>query len=231
MSIFKNGVDEGYLEGNSMWWFATGEHQYRIAKLDEDYPEEYFKNDHLNADHVQAYCDAVEATFMEMAGRKIKTIVEFGPAGGWFMLEFWKRGIIVIAFEGSSFGIQKCLDRGISGGILYQQDIRKPLPHSLHGKAYMVLATEILEHVELPFHGTAVHNLVKASDIVWFSSEEPNTNKSHLHHPGEMPLSYWQKLFDFYGYGCQMIDDDTYNATAQRARCVFYNRETYPLNK
>lgn len=223
IDVFKNGVDVGYRD-NQNWW-NDGPESFRIAKLDEDYPAEYFATDHVSGKTVSNYCNNVIRGFEMMAGRRLKSIIEFGSGGGWFTAEFLKRGYSIVGYEGSGGGVDRCLQKMMP--VVRWDDFRILLPAPSFTKYDIALCTEVAEHIEPPFSSMLVQNLTSHSDMIWWSSEEPNTNKPHLHHPNEQPYQYWINLFEFYGYGAALLSDEIYNSCEGRGRYIFYNKKVY----
>lgn len=225
--IYENGVDKGYRDDPNWWSNPSHPDAFRIAKLDEDYPAEYFKEDHVSQEVVEAYCNCVKNYYENLTGNNLNSIVEFGAGGGWFSEYFTKsHGIeYVLPIEATWSGYQKCLQRGLTSTI--RRDLRCSFNTNFIGFFNVALATEVGEHLEICFHSQFVNSLIKVSDFIWWSSAEPGA-KPHLHHPSEMPLKYWINLFDFYGYGCYMLPDEVFNACQGRGRCIFFNKQTYP---
>ena len=224
--MFKNGVDQGYKEHQD-WWSREGDpDRYRYADLDIDYPMEYFPL--ADPGNAKEFADTVMSYYSLIMGDQLRTLVEFGSAGGWYLKAFMRRNVHVRGYEGSAFGVATCLSNGIPGSCVDVKDFRYPMPH-YEKKYQLAICTEVAEHVEPSFHGVLVHNLIQHSSLIWFSSEAPNTNRAHLHHPGEQPLEYWQALFNFFDFGCYMLPDDVFRATNERGRCLFFNRKHIKL--
>jgi len=223
--MYIDGNDMGY-KNNSDWWYRQSDPDaFRIATLDEDYPPEYFKEDHVSNEVVKNYCNSIIREFELFTGRKLKSIVEFGSGGGWFTEEFRNRAYHIIGLEGTKEGLKKCDERGI--GRLRLVDFREPLI-SWIGKYDIALCTEVAEHIEPPFSSTLINSLISYSDIIWWSSAEPNVGRPHLHHPNEQPYQYWINLFKFYGYEAIRLSDEIYNACEYRGRYMFYNEYKFP---
>lgn len=224
--MFKAGVDQGYKDHQD-WWEREGDpDRYRYADLDIDYPIEYFPlADPKNA---KVFVNTVLEYYRIIMGDNLPSVIEFGSAGGWYLQEFLKRGLRAHGYEGSAFGAAECMMKGIPGGRVDVKDFRYHM--DVHGPRYhLAICTEVAEHIEPPFHATLVQNLILHSSLIWFSSEEPNTNRPHLHHPGEKPLDYWKALFNYFGYGCHMLPDNVYRDTQERGRCLFFNRKAIRL--
>jgi predicted TPR repeat methyltransferase len=222
--IFKDGIDTGYRENQNWWQDSNSPERFRIAKLHEDYPEVYFKEDHVSHSVVQQYCNHVAIQYEIIAKKRLNTIIEFGCGGGWFSKEFDKRGYSIFGLEGTYDGIEKCKLRQfyrVSKIDLrcYIQPPRK--------KYDIALCTEVAGHIEPPFSSMLVLNLVNHSDIIWWSSEEPFANRAHLHHPNEQPYEYWINLFEFYGYGAIRLSDEIFNDCERRGRYLFYKKLKY----
>jgi hypothetical protein len=145
-----------------------------------------------------------------------------GSGGGWFLKEFLNIGYNIYGLEGSDAGIESCLKKGIPENKIIKQDFRRIF--NLGRRFDIALCTEVAEHVEPSLAGVLVHNLVSHSDLIWFSSEEPNTNQAHYHHCNEQPDKFWINLFDFFGYGVTRIPDLIFKATAGRGKFLFYKK-------
>jgi SAM-dependent methyltransferase len=195
----EQGTDQGYLRTRQNWWFdPTFPHAFELFDLDAFYEESYYATDHVSHDTVCAYVDAVLQYGARLLGRPVQSVLECGCAGGWFTEEFVKRGVDVFAVEGSRAGVKRTLSRGVPTERLRRHDLRRPL--QLDRRFDVAICTEVAEHVECPFSGQLVQNLVSHSDLVWFSFEEPDTNEAHYHHSNEQPAKFWLNLFRFYDY-------------------------------
>lgn len=221
-----DGTDTGYKENQNWWNDPADPHRYRYADLDLDYPRQYFPL--ADPGNAREFVQAVSDYYMTLVGTKLQSVVEFGSGGGWYLKAFQDRGIAIHGYEGSAFGVACCMEKGVTGFNVDVADFRLPMERKFK-LAGIAICTEVAEHVEPPFHGTFVHNLIKHSHLIWFSSEPPNTNRPHLHHPGEQPLEYWKALFNFFGYGCHMIPDEIHQATNERGRCIFFNKKVFNL--
>lgn len=227
MKVFQEGKDVGYLDDQYWWANPSNPNAFRIASLDEDYPEEYFREDHVGEGVVKKLCNYVIEYFKNIVGREPYGVIEFGCGGGWFIEEFAKMDFLldVAGIEGSDYGIAQCKRRGVEKYV-DKRDLRVEFDFMQYDVA---VCTEVGEHIEPPFASVLVKNIINHSKFVWWSSEEPNTNRPHLHHPNEQPYQYWINLFDFYGYGCYMLPDQVYNDCEGRGRMIFYNRETIKI--
>lgn len=222
--MYVDGKDMGYKAKAGWWNDPSDKDAFRIAELNNDYPYEYFSTDHVSETVVTAYCDSVVRAYELLSGAPLKTIVEFGAAGGWFTSEFFKRGYHIWGFDGAESGLAKCFDRKIF--FADAQDFRKPMAEP-YRKFDIALCTEVAGHIEPPFSAMLVSNLVKHSDVIWWSSEEVGVTKPHLHHPNEQPYQYWINIFEFYGYKAKKISDEIFYACEGRGRYIFYNSNTY----
>ena len=218
--VYENGQEKGWLGGNQRWWFDPAfAHSFSIFDLDSFYDENYFKVDHVGPETVTRYVDYVLAFGEELLGRPVQSVLEAGCAGGWFTEELVRRGIDVVALEGTHVGYDKTIARGVPASRVIRHDLRLPL--SLGREFDMALCTEVAEHIECPFSSQLVQNLVNHSQLVWFSFEEPSTNDAHYHHCNEQPEPFWVNLFRFYGYRMRRLPAEVTAAIDFRGRMIF----------
>jgi len=229
MEVYKDGVDQGWLEDQNWWLNPDNPNSFLIQKAEDNYPEEYFAKDHVSEETVNNLFRYVCEYYYRLTNNPLKTVVEFGCGGGWFLKKFLDYGIDAYGYEYSNFGISKSIARGIELKNINKIDLRLVIPPLFGYKYNMAICTEVAEHIEIPFSAMLVYNLITHSDLIWFSTEEPNTNRPHIHHPNERPYKFWIKLFDFYNYGYYMLPDDVYNACEGRGRMIFYNRKTIKI--
>lgn len=219
--IFKDGVDTGYKDNQNWWGDLNDPDHYRYADLDNDYPSEYFPL--AEVPDVDLFVSLLMAQYQEFTGAPLRSVVEFGSGGGWYLKALQDKNLSIHGYEGSGFGVAACIERGVAPFNIDIADFRFPMERKFK-LADIALCSEVAEHLEPPFHGTLVHNLTKHSNLIWFSSEPPDTNRSHLHHCAERPLAYWKALFNFFDFGCHMLPDEIHTKTHERGRCMFYNR-------
>lgn len=224
--VFIDGKDVGYREDQNWWSNPNNPEAFRIADLNEDYPTEYFEKDHVSEKTVENYCNAVIRQYELFTRHRVMSILEFGCGGGWFLNEFVRRGYAAHGYEGSPSGLSKCREKGLSQNI-DSVDLRRPLQKPT-GKRDIVLCTEVAEHIEPPFAATLVYNATIFADIIWWSSEEPNTNKPHLHHSNEQPDQFWINLFNHFGYSAMRLSDEIYASCEGRGKYIFYSRYKFP---
>lgn len=226
--VYKNGEDNGWMHKQNYWFDPSHTNGFGIIDLDSIYPDKYFETDHVKPDTVKNYATLVMQYYEAITGTKLTDAIEFGCAGGWFTKALSDKGVFVRALEGTQAGIKKAIERGVSWEQITKHDLRLPFND---GGYSIALCTEVAEHIEPPFSATLVKSLCDASDLVWFSSEEPNTNPAHIHHPNEMPDIFWINLFDFYNYGCYKLPETVQEATEGRGKFIFFNRNTYDSSK
>ena len=133
------GTYRGYLQNQQNWWFEPGfPHAFELFDLDSFYEENYFKNDHVWADTVKRYADAVLTYGQQLIRAPVLSILEAGCGGGWFTKEFYDRGIDIVAIEGTRVGVDKAIQRGIPPQRITHHDLRRPLQigSSFHEKLY-----------------------------------------------------------------------------------------------
>lgn len=228
VEAYKNGEDNGWLHKQNYWFDPKHEHGFGIVDLDSIYPDQYFVQDHVKPETVRSYVKLVTDYFHRITKKDLERIIEFGTAGGWFGELFQQNGVEMNGIEGTHAGYEKSVKR-FAYDNLFLHDLR--LPFNTTFKKDIALCTEVAEHIEPPFSSVLVKSLVDASDLVWFSSEEPNTNPAHIHHPNEMPDIFWINLFDFYGYGCYKLPQYVFDQTEGRGKFIFYNKKVYEGNQ
>lgn len=216
----EEGTDRGYLSQGQNWWFDPSfPHSFELFDLDAFYEEKYYEADHVGQDTVRAYVDAIQQYGERLHGRPIRSVLECGCAGGWFTEEFLKRGIEVLALEGSKAGIERALSRGIPAERVRQHDLRRPI--QLGRRFDVAVCTEVAEHIECPFSSQLIQTLVSHSDVVWFSFEAPDTNEAHYHHSNEQPAKFWLNLFRFYDYRAIELPPSMGQLVGERGTHIF----------
>ena len=225
--LFVNGKDVGYIPSHrdSKWWFdANYADAFEVFELDPFYEVNYFKNDHVGHNSIKTYVDHVKNYHLLLTGRAMHSVLEAGCAGGWYTKEFLDQGMDVMALEGSSFGMERTLQRGVPACHVLKHDLRREL--QLHKKFDVACCTEVAEHIEPPFSSQLIKTLTDHSDVIWFSFEAPDTNMAHYHHCNEQPAKFWVNIFDFYGFQAHKLPDQVYHECEARATHVFYNRNS-----
>ena len=222
----------------AFWWFDEARPQaFSFFSLDDLYAAPYFKSDHIRTGVVNAIVDAQRKAYRLLSGRDLRSVAEFGGAGGWFTGKFAALGLDYQTVEGTQAGTEKIKQRpGVQPDRIHRADLRSPIelppPHA-GGKFDLAMNTEVAEHIEVPFHSQLVSTLTKHADLVWFSYAPPwkseagnEGNMPHVHHSAELPLRYWLNLFEFYGYGALKIDDADGRIFQWRGRLLLYRRAT-----
>ena len=227
MDVFKNGIDEGWLDDQNWWLNPDHPYAFLIQKTEDNYPNQYFKHDHVSPIVAKIFCQYVDEYYKKIMKKDLVSVVELGCGGGWFLKEFMEIGVTVNGYDGAFAAIAKCWENGISSHIVKYADLRKPIIPKQ--KYDIALCTEVAEHIEIPFSSVLVQNLVNHSDLVWFSTEEPDTNRPHVHHPNERPYKFWIKLFEFFNYGYYMLPSHVYDDCLGRGRMIFYNKKTISI--
>ena len=207
---FTNFIDQneiGYLSGttNDHWWYdertPLGLHIFNIQSLYKDSSPDINGNQYLS--HAvtndpmwaKVYAQFIVKFCQRTRGRNKKTsyssFLELGSAGCYATEHLIEATRSVsqsthdfVAVEGVLGGINTCLRRGIPSSRLIQHDLRLPL--ALHQKFDVAISTEVAEHIEGPFSATLVLSLVAHSDVIWWSSALPPSQKplypyNHVH--------------------------------------------------
>ncbi len=224
VSVFDENTDKGWLGANQQWWFDPQfPHAFSIFDLDGFYEENYFKHDHVGPHIVEGYVSHVLDYGRKFLGREARSILELGCGGGWFTEGFLKRGIDIVAVEGTHAGYNRALKRGVPSHLLIRHDLRKAL--ALNRSFDMVVCTEVAEHIECPFSSQLVQNIVNHGRVAWFSFEAPGTNDAHYHHCNEQPERFWKNLFKFYGYNMWKLPAEVCDAVQGRGNIIFYSQD------
>ncbi len=191
---------KGYLEHQKYnWWFDADEpNAFEIFDLDGFYSDRYYDCDHVQPPIVTVIAASLLVAGRDILGRNVESVLDLGCGQGQFTRGLLASGLDVVAVEGSAAGCAAALKRGVPQSRLVRHDMRLPL--QLNRKFDVVMCTEVAEHLEPPFSSQLIHTISEHSDVCWFSSERPETNEGHLHHPNEQPDIFWINLFRFYGF-------------------------------
>ena len=221
----EQGRDHGYIGDIEHWWFDPAfPHAFTIFDLDGFYGDPYFKQDHIQPGTATTYADHVLTYGEQLLGEPVGSLLELGAATGWFSEEFLRRGIDLIAIEGTRAGFRRLAQR-IPSDRAIRHDVRLRLDL---GRSFDVaVCTEVAEHIEPPFSSQLVDNLVRHAPVVWFSFASPGTNEAHYHHSNEQPLEFWVNLFAFYGYASLLLPEEVTASVEGRGRVVFYDRSRF----
>lgn len=252
----------GYLAGvdTDNWWFHPSKSPiaYRIFDTNMLYATDDGYESHQAhllpawsghyASSVLRYCHALR-------GAPCRSVIEFGSASCYITaalrdallrtataasVDQPRPSIDFLAIEAARSGVEACHTRGIRRVV--EHDLRLPLGRKVREKKYDVaVCTEVAEHIEPPFASQLVLNLVQSSDVVWFSSALPQSQKewfpfNHVHHMNEQHDAFWINLFHFFGYehvrpvphpgAADDLSAPDDQALRQRGRLVFYNPDT-----
>jgi hypothetical protein len=143
--------------------------------------------------------------YRRLVGVELKTVLELGSGAGNIALSLAEAGVSCTTVEGTLAGCAKLAADGIPAEQIIHADLRTW--EGLNRTVDMVMCTEVLEHIELPFLGRAVQLACAHSDYVWFSSPSPDADDSpkrlwsggDYEHCACMPLRFWDELFSFCG--------------------------------
>ena len=89
----------------------------------------------------------------------------------------------------------------IDSGRILEADLSLPL--NLDEKFDMALCLEVAEHLDQAHANQLISTLTKLSDHIIFSAAIPNQPGDH-HVNCQWP-SYWQQLFNEYGFACEAV--------------------------
>ena len=212
---FTNFIDQneiGYLSGTTRdhWWYdertPLGLHIFNIQSLYKDSRPATNDNQYLShavandpmwaksyAQFIIKFCQRTRGRLSSVSSvsSSCSSFLELGSAGCYATEHLIEATRSVnqsthhfVAVEGVLGGINTCLHRGIPSSRLIQHDLRLPL--ALHQKFDVAISTEVAEHLEGPFSSTLVLSLVAHSDVIWWSSALPPSQKplypyNHVH--------------------------------------------------
>lgn len=248
VNIYADGGDNGYLSGSAgrtsdineatakhNWWFDFDRPEaFSIFSLEGLYSAPYFMNDHVPAATTHAVVNGQFQAFRLLTGKQLKSIAEFGGAGGWFTAQYAAKGLDYQTVEGTVAGHRRIQSRpNVEAARVHRADLRMPLvlpkpdSNGRHddGKFDMAMNTEVAEHIEVPFHSSLVATLTRASDLIWFSFAPPG-GRAHVHHSAELPLRYWLNLFDFFGFAALKMHASDVTKFDNRGTLLLYNNAT-----
>ena len=265
-SIDNDAFEVGYLAGveHDHWWFHPSKSP--LAYLIFDTNMLYSTGDGYKS-HQSAllpewsthYASSVLRYCHALRGRSCHSFIEFGSASCYVTTALRdvalsngaQPPIDFLAIEAAQSGVDACKKRGIPLLNVLQHDLRLPLVHRAKNddkKKYDVaVCTEVAEHIEPPFASQLVLSLVQSSDIVWFSSALPRSQKpwypfNHVHHMNEQHDAFWINLFYFFGFdyvrpvpvpngrAAEELSAKDDQALRQRGRIVFFNMETVQVS-
>ena len=269
MNADDTAFEVGYLAGVDIdhWWFHPSKSllAYRIFDTNLLYSTGDGYTSHQSnqlpkwsryyAKTVLRYCEKMSAS------HSCKSFIEFGSASCYVTAALRDalsldtaapESIDFLAIEAAQAGVNACHERGISNVV--QHDLRLPFTFTQHdnnlskNKRYdIAICTEVAEHIEPPFASQLVLSLVQSSDIIWWSSALPRSQKpwfpfNHVHHMNEQHDDFWIHLFAFFGYdfvrpmplaksALKDFSKEDDQALRQRGRLIFYNRMTVTVKE
>mmetsp|Transcript_45887 Transcript_45887/g.75875 ORF Transcript_45887/g.75875 Transcript_45887/m.75875 type:complete len:266 (-) Transcript_45887:160-957(-) len=201
-----------------LWWLnATLTNAFKMGPIDAVYNTNYFvgpEANHPKARETQDIVTGILHVYRIVMDRKLRSVIEFGAAHGHFTKAFAAAGLDYEAVEGSRAAVALLKRQpGVSASRVHLADLRLPIVPRIgkHGQNFdLAICTEVGEHIELPFHSQLVRNLIRHSNLVYFTFHPPEENEKspEYTHPSEMPLRYWLNLFDFHGFGAFIIGEN-----------------------
>ena len=119
------------------WRFGRPQ-AFSFFSLDDLYAAPYFKSDHIRTGVVNAIVDAQRKAYRLLSGRDLRSVAEFGGAGGWFTGKFAALGLDYQTVEGTQAGTEKIKQRpGVQPDRIHRADLRSPIelppPHAEMG--------------------------------------------------------------------------------------------------
>jgi hypothetical protein len=205
-----------------LWWFnSDNPAAFKIYNLDSLYSSTYFV-DHIQVEPAKLYIKWVQAYFHAITSLHLKSVVEFGSAGGHFLYPLFLAGFDVFGVEGTKAGINTILlQKKIPKEFVLRHDMRMPIQIGRKFDIHLALCTEVAEHIEPPFSSVLVMNLM-------FSSEGPSDSRNHVHHSNEQPYQFWKNLFEFFGYGMILLPRNVFLECSERGSAIFYKITAFP---
>lgn len=183
---------DGKLNTSYNWWFDINDSlAFEIFDINNIYKPQYYITAEEPSGNVTK---TLEKLFLHL--HNIKTIINYGSGGGWFTRQLMDLGYDVTDIEGHNSGIERSIkDFNIPKEKIIQHDLRENL--NLNQKFDLGICTELAEHIECPFSSILIQNIIRHTNLVYFTACEPR-KQAHIHHCNEQPYKFWTNLFQFY---------------------------------
>jgi len=128
---------------------------------------------------------------------KVKSVVDFGCAAGYYLEGMMEQGASVLGFEYAYDKVKPYIPKPLAP-FIRQGDVQQPI--DLDGQTFdLAMSIEVAEHI-LPEKGDVfVENLTKASHrYVFISAATPGSGGTG--HINEQPLQYWIEKVEARGF-------------------------------
>ena len=230
MCLYNGDVYYGRFKNKGNWWFDDDfEHSFEIFNLDSLYSGQYFKQNYMTDNVSESLVQFMCHIYSRITGRPLASLFEAGCAGGWFTEALCKRGVDVVAVEGSKTGVELARHRTkLSSKEIIHHDLRRRIDL---GRTFdMAFCVEVAEHIEPPFSSVLIETLVQHADLIWFSSTGPQA-EGDLNHSNEQPVKFWVNLFDFFGFDHYRMPDVYSTVFRNRGQFIFYRKNKFPSVK
>jgi SAM-dependent methyltransferase len=185
----------------SRYFYAAKQVIESTASHDEIYDDGYYVGvDSEMSRSAATIADSIVAEF------RPGSVIDVGCGTGALLLAFRARGVSVLGFEYAQAAVDICTARGLN---IVRFDLESDMP--FHGRAAVVVSTEVAEHLHERYADRFVDILCSAAPVVVMTAATPDQHG--VDHVNEQPFEYWVAKFHARGFS---LDEPT--TTAWRMR-------------
>lgn len=189
-----------------------------MKKLEDIYKGSFFKNRYKLSWRTPYVCNAICNVL------KPNTIIDVGCGIGDYVKGFNDKGIKAFGLEGSI----RCLPHlAVPAEQVFIRDLRNKVYVGTYDAA---MCFEVLEHIEPEYVYILINNLMMMSNKLLLSAAPPGQGGHY--HVNCQPASYWEHLFNCYGYVRKQnvenaIKHEWQNIKHKKEMSAYYNNLLY----